>query len=242
MLRTALWLALPRVHAAAGALWASPRLREQYPAYLAIMHGLVRSSVPLMKAAAEGCSSMIAEGCTPMIAEGSAPAERGALLLAEYLRGHIEEERDHDRWLLEDLAVLGVGHPDALLPPALQEGVAELAGAQYYWVRHLHPACLLGYMAVLEGCPPSADLVARLPERTGWPAAAFRTVASHCEADPGHLRDLIGLTDSLSLTPEVSVVIARNAGYTAVRAARLLEGLALQPRGDDPPVDPPGMS
>jgi Iron-containing redox enzyme len=206
MLRTVLGLALPGVHDAAGALWASPRLRERYPAYLAVMHGLVRSSVPLMRVAAEGCAPV-------------AP-------LAEYLRGHIEEERDHDRWLLEDLAVLGVGHPDALLPPALREEIAELAGAQYYWVRHLHPACLLGYMAVLEGCPPSADLVARLPARTGWPAAAFRTVASHCEADPGHLRDLIRLTDRLPLTPEVSVGVARNAGYTAMRAARLLRSLA----------------
>jgi hypothetical protein len=212
MLRTVLGLALPRVHAAAGAMWASPRLREQYPAYLAVMHGLVRSSVPLMRAAAEGC------------------ALADARLLAEYLRGHIEEERHHDRWLLEDLAALGVRHPDSLLPAALQEEIAELAGAQYYWVRHLHPACLLGYMAVLEGCPPSAELVALLPARTGWPAAAFRTVASHCEADPGHLRDLIQLTDRLPLSPEVSVSVARNAGYTAVRAARLLRGVAAYPR------------
>jgi hypothetical protein len=220
MLRTVLWLALPRVHAAAGALWTSPRLREQYPAYLAAMHGLVRASVPLMRAAAEGCAPMA--------------SDRGGPLLAEYLRGHIEEERDHDRWLLEDLAVLGVGHPDALLPPAIQEEIAELAGAQYYLVRHLHPACLLGYMAVLEGCPPSAGMVARLPARTGWPAAAFRTVASHGDADPGHLRDLITLIDGLPLTPEVSVGVARNAGYTAVRAARLLRGLTRDGEGTPP--------
>ena len=229
MLKTVLGLALPRVHAAAGALWASPRLREQYPVYLAIMHGLVRSSVPLMRAAAEGCVPMAAEGCASMAAEGcvSMAAEGSAPLLAEYLRGHIEEERDHDRWLLEDLAVVGVGHPDALLPPAVREEIAELAGAQYYWVRHQHPACLLGYMAVLEGCPPSAELIARLPARTGWPAAAFRTVATHCESDPGHLRDLIGLIDRLPLTPEVSAGVARNAGFTAVRAARLLRSLAV---------------
>jgi hypothetical protein len=122
-----------------------------------------------------------------------------------------------------------MSHPDALLRPSVREDIAALAGAQYYWVRHLHPACLLGYMAILEGCPPDAGLVSQLPGRTGWPPAAFRTLATHAAADPGHLADLMGVADLLSLSPEVIEGVARNAASTAARAARLLRDVA----GDD---------
>jgi len=40
-------------------------------------------------------------------------------------------------------------------------------GAQYYWIHHFHPVALLGYIAVLEGRPPSPTLVEELIERTG---------------------------------------------------------------------------
>jgi len=208
LIRSALWLGVPPVQAAASEFWTAPGLRERYPAYLGAMHGLIRASVPLMEAAAGGCGRL-------------PPRDRSAEPLAGYLRAHIERERGHDDWLLEDLAVLGAG------PPGIAgDEVAMLVGAQYYWLEFAHPACLLGYIAVLEGCPPDAGFTARLPALTGLPARAFRTLACHAGHDPGHSGDLDRLLDSLPLSTAVAAAVARNVAFTALRSARLLRYLA----------------
>lgn len=217
VLRPVLWLTYPLVRSAARSLWTAPGLRERYPAYLAVMHGLVRASVPLMEAAADSCADL-----------GRTDPTAGPL--AGYYRRHITEETGHDDWLLEDLTTLGVPSPDTILDPAMRADIAALAGAQYYWIRHSHPACLLGYIAILEGCPPDAGAVGRLPAITGLPESAFRTLARHAADDPGHLNDLIGLLDSLPMQTWLTSEVARNAAFTAARAASLLSRLS-QERG-----------
>jgi hypothetical protein len=213
LVRPALWLSFPAVRAAAYSMWTAPDLRERYPAYLSAMHLLIRASVPLMEAAADSC--------------GRLPGgDASAGPLAEYFGAHITEETGHDQWLREDLAVLGVPEPDALPGPAVREEVAAMAGTQYYWVRHGHPACLLGYIAVLEGCPPDKELADRLPALTGLPVSAFRTLAWHARLDPGHHRELDRLLAVLPLSAAVAAAVARNAAGTAARAAVLLRRLA----------------
>lgn len=213
LIRPALWLSFPAVRAAAYAMWTAPRLRERYPAYLSAMHMVIRASVPLMEAAADGC------GRLPSTDPSAGP-------LAAYYGAHILEERGHDQWLLEDLALLGVPEPQALPGAAVLEDIATMVGTQYYWVRHGHPACLLGYIAVLEGCPPEASMAGRLPALTGLPAPAFRTVAWHAAQDPGHHDDLHRLLEVLPLSAAVTAAVARNAARTAARAAALLRRLA----------------
>ena len=212
LVRSTLGLARPEVWRAAEAFWTAPRLRERYPAYLGTMHGLIRASVPLMREAAERCAALPAD-------------DKSGGPLADYLREHITQEYGHDDWLLEDLAALGVDQPAAVLRRAPAYDVAALAGAQYYWLRHFHPACLLGYIAVLEGCAPDPGMVERLPELTGLPTAAFRTVAVHAAVDPGHLADIDRLFDELALPVEVGAAVARSAAYTARGAAGLLRSL-----------------
>ncbi|HEY7483595.1 MAG TPA: iron-containing redox enzyme family protein [Streptosporangiaceae bacterium] len=221
LVRTVLRLTFPPVWEAAHSLWTAPDLRERYPTYLGAMLWLVRASVPLMEVAVESCDDL-------------PPDDPSAEPLAAYFQAHIAEERGHDDWLTEDLAALGVREPDALLGPAPMEDIAALAGAQYYLVRHYHPACLLGYIAVLEGCPPNADVVDRLPARTGLPTPAFRTLAEHAALDPGHQRDLDRLLEALPLTAAVGAAVARNAAYTADRAAGLLRSLAPANSGGRP--------
>ncbi|QMU73258.1 iron-containing redox enzyme family protein [Streptacidiphilus sp. P02-A3a] len=220
LVRATLELTLPQLRSAALEMWAAPGLRERYPAYLYAMHGLIRASVPLMRDAVERCAAL-------------PPGDPCAEPLAAYLAVHLAEEQDHDAWLLEDLAALG-RPPEAVLGRAPAAEVAALAGAQYYWLRHYHPACLLGYIAVLEGCPPDPGVVARLPALTGLPAPAFRTLALHAELDPGHREGLDRFLAELPLPDRVAAAVARSAAFTADRAAALLRGLARADHPDQP--------
>ncbi|MFF3499800.1 iron-containing redox enzyme family protein [Streptomyces sp. NPDC003247] len=220
-LRVKLALTAPTLNAAAAALWepsgGPSRHVSRYVAYLYAMHALIRASVPLMERAALRCGEL-------------PPGDPSAVPLARYLEQHIEEERGHDDWLLDDLAAAGADPAPArhgIGPPV----VAGLAGAQYYWVEHHHPVALLGYIRVLEGNAPAPWLAGRLAARTGLPAAAFRTVREHAELDTGHLAAVDGLIDSLPLTRDQEEAVTVSALHTADGVARLFLQLAATPGG-----------
>ncbi|MFI9151560.1 iron-containing redox enzyme family protein [Streptomyces sp. NPDC053367] len=201
----------PVLRAATAALWRPDGLRRRYVRYLTAMHPLVRASVPLLERAAERCAEL---------------DDPDAARLAAYYIRHAAEERDHDTWLLDDLACAGAG-PAAVPHPV----VVELAGAQYYRVEHEHPAALLGYMAVLEGNAPGPRLADRLTAATGLPAGAFRTLREHAELDGGHLADLYRLLDGLHLTPDRQTTVCVSALHTAQLLTRLFLALAADPGG-----------
>jgi hypothetical protein len=143
--------------------------------------------------------------------------------VASYLAHHIREERHHDEWLLDDLAVLGVSRATvaARIPPPL---VAAAVGAQYYYVHHHHPVALLGYIAVLEGHPPTVEGLEAMVARTGLPRAAFRTLFKHAHLDVHHRDDLNDLLDALPLTPEVASTITVSAfGTVQMLSSSLLD-------------------
>lgn len=100
--------------------------------------------------------------------------------LGLYFTQHLAEESGHLQMLETDLTSLGV-KPILKFPVA-----AQLAGAQYYYIEHEHPALLLGYMAALEGSPMPLAQVDSLETQFG-PLTCLRHHALH---DPGHSRDL----------------------------------------------------
>ncbi len=210
-LRTKLTPTTPVLRAATAALWRPDGLRRRYLRYLAAMHPLVRASVPLLQRAAERC------------AELDDPTSRR---LAAYYTRHAEEERDHDAWLLDDMAAAGA-RPAAVPPPV----VVELAGAQYYRIEHEHPVTLLGYIAVLEGHAPGPRLADRLMKATGLPDGAFRTLREHAKLDGGHLDDLHRVLDELALTPARQTAVSVSALHTANLLTRLFLSLADDPGG-----------
>ena len=57
-LRDKIGLVRGEMDAVAETLWTHPRLREIYPEFLFRNHSVIRSSVPLMKAAAEECEKL----------------------------------------------------------------------------------------------------------------------------------------------------------------------------------------
>jgi hypothetical protein len=213
-LRRKLEVVVPVLFDAGRRLIEHPRIRDLYPEYLIASHGVIRASVPLMRTALER-------------ARTSAAGDPVAAGLASYLEAHVDEELDHDEWLLEDLEVLGRDRGEVLARPP-SAAVAALVGAPYYWILHYHPAAVLGYIALLEGYPPTLAEVDRLMERTGYGREAFRTLIRHAELDPLHRDDLDEARDRLPLTREQSTVIAMTALHSVDAFTQLLEELLEQ--------------
>ena len=185
-----------------------PRLPELWPEYLVVQHQIIRATVPLTRTALEQAKAIDDD-----------PAG-----LAGYLELHVDEELGHDETLLDDLALLGLER-DAVLERMPSPAVASLVGAQYYWVLHHHPVAFLGYVGVMEGYPPTDDLIETLVERTGFPRAAFSTFSEHGELDPGHRDHLDRTLDALPLTHRHEQLIGASAIATLALATRALEEL-----------------
>ena len=204
-------LLIPALVRAGDRLIEHPRVRELYPEYLFTSHSVIRASVPLMEAAL-------------VEARATAAYDPVSAALAPYLEEHIDEERDHDEWLLDDLEVLGRDRREILVRPP-SPTVAALVGAQYYWIFHYHPVTLLGYVSLLEGYPPSTELIQRLIDATGYPREGFRTMIAHAELDPGHRDELNELLDSLPLTSEQSGALGVSAIQTVDLFTRAIDEL-----------------
>lgn len=194
---------MPALIEAFAELKQSARFGALYKDYLVLQHGIIRASVPLMEEALMNAQNLDDDPLSPY--------------LQRYLEQHIPEERHHDDWVLEDLEVLGVDRREVLArqpPPA----VAAMVGSQYYWIRHYHPVALLGYIAVLEGYPPTIEGLQELVKLSGLPCSAFRTLEKHIRIDPVHCRDLNALFDEAPLTADHISTICL-AGMTTVRFA-----------------------
>jgi hypothetical protein len=207
-------LVLPAVFSPSDRLCRHERVCELYPEYLVLSHGIIRASVPLMAAARERARTL--------------PGDAVAGMVAGYCARHIEEERGHDDWLLEDLASLGVD-PDVVRIRPPSPTVAALVGAQYYWIHHVHPVGLLGYVLLLEGWPPTPGTVDELRRRTGYAPAAFRTLLAHADLDPHHGEELDEVLDALPLSPAQRELLGVSALSSCARLAEAFEELLAGP-------------
>jgi hypothetical protein len=204
-------IAYPAMRAASERIWCSPDVRELYPAYLRTMHAIVRTASPLLRAASDRAAEL-------------APVDDVAAGLVDYLAHHAGEEAGHDAWLLEDLAATG-HDPDAPLRSVPSPRVAAFAGAQYYWLRHHHPVCVLGHMAVIEGYPPQPGFARRLSAATGYPIEAFRALARHERLDIKHRRELLATIDALPLRPEHEAAMGVSALHTVQAAIAVMDDI-----------------
>ena len=98
------------------------------------------------------------------------------------------EELGHAAWLAADLAALGA-------PPAYTtHGVAAVVGAQYYYVRHVNPYMLLGYMLALESHPASLHEIDALEASYG----PLKCLRHHAAVDAGHAADVEAKIETLT--------------------------------------------
>jgi hypothetical protein len=199
-LTTKLQFVVPGMLRETTTMWLRPDVRGTYMEWMRVMHASIRATIPMMLTATEECLNRRDDP----VAEG----------FAQYLAKHIREEYGHDAWVAEDYAASG-GDPADLADLAVGGPVAALVGSQYYWMRHVHPIALLGYMTVIEGYPPSPGLIDHLRERTGLPTEAFRAIERHSVLDLRHRADLYRQLDTLPLQPWHETLIGISALHTA---------------------------
>ncbi len=158
------------------------RNREIFIENLLFLHALIVASEPLLEEALK----------RPM-----------AVGLKHFYEKHLEEERGHAKWLKEDLLSLGIKTRD------IDWRAAQIAGTQYYLIRHVSPELLLGYMASLE-CRPMPIEVVDLLERIHG-EQALRTIRYHAVHDIDHGADVLKAIEETNNEQ----LIAYNAGLVA---------------------------
>ena len=199
-----------RLLSASDLFWTHPNLAHILPHFLIQLHRVMQSGISLMRTAKDCALSL--------------PNDAVAAQTAAYLEMHIEEEKDHDLWLLNDIESLGIDPTDVLSATPLP-AVVSLLGAQYFWMFHMHPVAIFGYLIVLEGYPPLAQQLDQIRRNTGLPASAFRCLISHAEDDPDHIDTLNRTLDRMPLTPDQSKYLALSAFHTIDTVASILEEL-----------------
>jgi heme oxygenase-like protein len=209
-LRTTIELALPALRAATSRAWEHPT-PALYRDFLATSHMAVSATETLLECAADQARRLAGQDA---VSAG----------LLSYLAEQRENERAHDIGLLEDYAAAG-GQVADLLQKMPVPAVAEMVGAQYYWIRHHHPVTLLGHIAVREGYPPAEALIDRIRHSTGLPADAFRTLREHCVADRDHRAALMSVLDALPLGKHHRAATGIAALHTVQKLVTLLDQL-----------------
>jgi hypothetical protein len=199
-----------RLHAASDLFWTHPDLPTLLPEFFVQLYAVMRGGLGLMALARDRAATMTTD-----------PVAQTA---ATYLQAHMREEAEHDQWLLDDLATLGISSSQVLSATPCA-GVVTLLGAQYFWLFHAHPVAIFGYLIVLEGYPPLAEQLQEIQVRTGLPSSAFRCLLAHAENDPHHIAMLNRTLDAMDLTEAQIRVVGLSALHTIDAVATIFEEL-----------------
>lgn len=165
----------------------------------------IRHSVPLMELAATHCTTPQAK-------------------TAAYYRHHVDEEKDHDVWLLEDLASVEQD-PEAIKASSPLRPTLGMVATQYYLIERVNPVGLLGYMYILEGMTPTPEQVEKYARRADIPTGALRTILEHAALDPHHIADMRDALLVNELTTTDRALIASNAVATVQYLADMYRDL-----------------
>ena len=205
-------LASPDLVEVSERLWSHPDIKLLFPSFLYRLHCESRASIRLMETAVNIWKSL--------------PDEPAASSVIDFLGQLIIEEQGHDEWLLDGLEVMGVSREQAWArtPPAT---VAELVGAQYYWMYHHHPIALLGYIKVVERNPASEAQIDRVVKRTDLPREAFAYHYGHAELELKHNDNLDILLDSLPEDGDLESLMGISAARTTHLLTRTLDEILI---------------
>lgn len=188
------------------AFWSHPRFPDLYPRLLRELFVVSRGGIPLMEAVRDEAGRR----------EGEA-----ARIMAGYLARHVEEERGHCEWVLDDLAALGFDRK-AESERALSFHASSLLGCAYAWSFEAHPAAILGFLAVFEGDPMTVPFLESVLARQGLPKEAFGFYLDHARIDPRHSAEIFAAIDQVvACDPGLEAPIS----LCALHALHLTDGI-----------------
>ena len=177
---------------AAPAIQACQRGEVTLPRYIAFLteaYYHVRQTVPLLMA----CGSRLTERHR---------------WLQDAITEYIEEERGHDRWILNDIAACGA---DSASVEVGEPNFYTEMMVSYAWdsVMRGNPASFFGMVLVLEGtsvnlATPMAQLIR---QRLQLPEQAMSYLTSHGSLDQEHIQFFAKLMDQLSDPADQQAVI-----------------------------------
>jgi hypothetical protein len=152
-----------------------------------------------------------------------------------YLMHHAEEEKEHWRWVVNDLRATGDTGPDprSTFPgPATQSYVAFNV---YTAIRS--PIARLGIAAVLEGIGGrwGGEYGGRLCQVLGLKRDQASFFLSHGELDKGHSEEVFRVIDGCELTAGDWRWLAHAARTAGVLYRAMYDAAALTPRAGDAP-------
>ena len=212
-------LADGRLFGATHLFWNDHDLPRLLPSFLIQAYCVMRSGLTLMTVARDRALAL--------------PEDVVARDLAAYLQVHIEEELGHDQWLFDDICSLGLEEKEVVRAQPCA-AVVNLVGAQYFWMTHVHPVAVMGYLILMEGYAPLTSQLEEIQARSKAPATAFRCLKRHADDDPGHLADLNKALDSMPLSVEQVQAVGMCAFAAIEGLAAMFEELAASRTKIDP--------
>ncbi len=168
---------------------ASGGTREMYLAFLTEAYHHVKHTFPLLSVAA---------------ARTRDESYQTALLI------YMNEERGHDKWILDDIRAIG-GDADAAARGSGSIPCQVMVGYAYYCIEWISPYALLGMVHVLEGLSVMlAHSVAGAVQKSlgAGGAAGFSYLQSHGTLDVEHTALFRKLIDSFEDRETQDVIIA----------------------------------
>ena len=185
-----------------------PRVGELYPAYLRASHWIIRASVPLMETALDRARELA----------GDDPAAR-AWPSTSRTTSRRSAATTTGCWRTRATRA-GAGGGTAEPPLGRRGGARRRA---LLLDAPLPPVAVLGYIALLEGYPPTIADVDALMARTGYPHRRFRTIRH--AGSTLHRDDLDEALDGLPLSPAHSAVVGLCALHSVEAFTRVIDEL-----------------
>jgi hypothetical protein len=182
---------MPTVASQFGRIFNESLTKARYCLYLQDLYHSVKASCPLMTTAMS------------QLKQNGSEKNRD---LIDYLEQHIDEERHHDDWILEDLEHLGVDRQITLARPPKNE-IVDMVGAVYYRILHIDPVAIFGYIAVLESHPVSGQSIDLIMKAANLDADSVRALKHHSVIDVDHAEEFYQFLSTIDLSDRQKTVI-----------------------------------
>lgn len=160
-----------------------------YVAYLTEAYHHVSHTVPLMQAARAGLGADHAR-------------------FRDALDEYIEEEKGHERWILNDIRACGAD-PDAAAASPPRPATQAMVDYAYRMIREVNPMGFFGMVLVLEGVSVqiATQGAAAVQKSLGLPPQAFSYLTSHGALDVSHMAFFQGLMDQVEDPDDQAAII-----------------------------------